>query len=200
MTRPGLPIPRPAWVSLALALPTLLGSWWSLAGFGVVQMARTPPSAPALQPTDLHEIAQAALIEATAAYSRINVPLGIAQALLGGLLLFACGRAWFGRPASPGLVVQSIVANVALLIVTYVLQRPMRIAVANAVVASGVQQATGLGPEENEHIQRALLWLGFRLSTAVPVVVLALAAAALSTPTARRTVTAGRGPITEDDA
>lgn len=182
---------RPIYLVIALIAMWLIGMNTAAEGLVAIQVARDPFSA-ATPPlgADSEALLRAAWVEAIAAHARVTLPLGVAQLILGALLVFVAARALFGRKASTSFALQVIGANAALLVVGYVLRQPVRGHVVDAMIATGMDaRPSGISPREFNQLVRAKLWWTFRVLLGLQLGALALAALALTRRLAREVLT-----------
>lgn len=179
---------RPIYLVIALIAMWLVGMNTAAEGLVAIQIVRDPFSSasPALGAADPDAILRAAWMEAIAVNARVTLPLGVAQLILGALLVLISARALFGRRASTSFALQVLLANAALLLVGYALREPVRGSVVNAVVASGIEQRpAGISPKDFEGVVRSKLWWTFRVMLGLQLGTLALAVVALTRRSAR---------------
>jgi hypothetical protein len=156
-------------------------------GLAVIQTVRDPfQIAPVLGSGNLQDVVQAALVTATAAHGKTMLPLGIAELLLGGALVVIAVRGLFRQKMSIPIALQVVLANAVLVLVAYVVREPLRAAVVDAVVASGLEpQLPGSRREEFHEILRTKWWWSFRIALGLQLAALVLSAVALSGRAAR---------------
>jgi hypothetical protein len=179
---------RPIYLVIALIAMWLVGMNTAAEGLVAIQIVRDPFSSatPALGAADPDALLRAAWMEAIAANVRVTLPLGVAQVILGALLVLISARALIGRRASTSFALQVLVANAALLLVGYALRQPVRGSVVDAVVASGIEQRpTGLSTREFDSLVRSKLWWTFRIMLGLQLGTIVLAAVALTRRAAR---------------
>jgi hypothetical protein len=179
---------RPIYLVIALIAMWLVGMNTAAEGLVAIQIVRDPFSSatPTLGAADPDALLRAAWMEAIAANARVTLPLGVAQLILGALLVLISARALFGRRASTSFALQVLFANAALLVVGYALRQPVRGTVVDAVVASGIEQRpAGLSPREFDELVRSKLWWTFRILLGLQLGTLALSAVALTRRAAR---------------
>ncbi len=179
--RPG----RPAYLMVALVIAWMLGVGGVMGGCQTLQFYRqtTHPSLDLdnhiSQDLRAHVEAQhTARIEALNANQNRMIPLGAANVLLSGLLIVACARALSGRPAAHHLALQAIGANIAYAIVDFVVSAPVRY----AVIQAGAQHPPAtVPPIPGAQIAALYAWF-FRLLLLAQLLLLSLAAFALTRP------------------
>lgn len=108
--------------------------------FGVETLVRpaSVASLRALAPASLGDVEQRALADALLANARVMLPLGVAQVALGGLMIVAAVRAAFVRRSASGFALQVVLANVLLAAAELLVGGPVRQAVTEAVLTSGL--------------------------------------------------------------
>lgn len=179
---------RPIYLVIALIAMWLVGMNTAAEGLVAIQIVRDPFSsaAPTLGAADPDALLRAAWMEAIAANARVTLPLGVAQLILGALLVLISARALIVRRASTSFVLQVLLANAALLAVGYALRQPVRGTVVDAVVASGIEQRpAGLSARDFDALIRSKLWWTFRVLLGLQLGTLVLAAVALTRRAAR---------------
>jgi hypothetical protein len=178
---------RPVYLVIALIAMWLVGLNTAAEGLFTIQIVRDPfvRGVQAIG-VDSEALLRTAWVEATAANAQVSLPLGVAQLLLGSILVLISARALFSGRASMGFALQVLAANALLLLVGYILRQPIRAGVVDAVVASGIEpRPAGLSARELESMLRAKLWWTFRAILGLQVGVLALAGVALTRRSAR---------------
>jgi predicted cation transporter len=184
----------------ALIALWLIGMNTLAEGYLTVEVVRDP-FASVVSPLSgggLEDVVKAAFFEALAKHARTSLPLGVAQILLGGLLVFVAVRALFGRRAT-GFTLQLVLANAALLVAVYALREPVRGAIVDAVVRSGLEQhPSGMSAREFDHMVRLQWWWRLRVGFGVQLTALLLSAFALTRKAARELLT-GVEPSTTDE-
>lgn len=170
----------------------LVGMNTAAEGLVAIQIVRDPFSgaSPTLGAADPDALLRAAWMEAVAANARVTLPLGVAQLILGSLLVLISARALFGRRASTSFALQVLFANAALLVVGYLLRQPVRGSVVDAVVASGIEQRPGgVSAREFDELLRTKLWWTFRVMLGLQLGTLVLSVLALTRRSAREVLT-----------
>lgn len=127
---------------------------------------------------------QAAYVESLTANAGSMLPIGVAQLLLGGLLLVVSVATLFGGIRRVGYCVQALLANLVLACVVYVAAEPVREALvqALALVTEGLPASSAeIDPAE---LNSAYLW-GFRLGLSLHVLATLGAVWGLSRPSVR---------------
>jgi hypothetical protein len=176
-------------VYLVVALITmwLIGLRTLGEGLSVIQTVRDPfQASSAIGHGSLPEIMQAAIVGATAAHAKTMLPIGIAELLLGGALVVVAVRGLFRRNMSISIALQVLLANAVLTVVAYVFREPLRAAVVEAVVQSGLEpHLRGARREEFHQIVRTKSWWWFRIALGLQLSALMLSALALSSRASR---------------
>ncbi len=182
---------RPIYLVIALIAMWLIGMNTAAEGFVAIQIVHDPFSgSPPPLGADSEAVLRVAWMEAIAANARVTLPLGIAQLILGALLVLISARALFGRRASTSFALQVLFANAALLVVGYVLRQPVRGHVVDAMVASGIDaRPSGISARDFNQLVRSKLWWTFRVLLGLQLGTLALAAVALTRRLARELLT-----------
>jgi hypothetical protein len=174
-------------------MPAILLAWcigvngflFGLSGMAFLRSGRVPDVAAAARNTagsfnvtELGALMSAVRVEAMQRAYRVQMPICIAQLLLGGLLVIASGMVMSGRRGARGLALQALAANVGLAIVKYALTRDVRGAVIDAVMRVVDTLPPDL-PERASHATREALWWSGRFLSACEVGMLALVMVAL---------------------
>ncbi|HEY6556672.1 MAG TPA: hypothetical protein VI072_05340 [Polyangiaceae bacterium] len=191
---------RPVYLVAALITLWLIGMNTLAEGYLTVDVVRDPFASVVspLSGRGMEDVVKAAFFEALAKHARTSLPLGVAQILLGGLLVFVAVRALFGRRAT-GFTLQLVLANAALLVAVYALREPVRGAIVDAVVRSGLEQhPSGMSAREFDHMVRLQWWWRLRVGFGVQLTALLLSAFALTRKSARELLT-GVEPSTTDE-
>lgn len=178
---------RPVYLVVALITMWLVGLRTLGEGLSVIQTVRDPFQASgAIGQGSMHEIIHAAIMTTTAAHGKTMLPIGIAELLLGGALVVVAVRGLFRRNMSISIALQVLLANAALTIVAYMIREPLRAAVVEAVVQSGLEpQLRGARREEFHEIVRTKSWWSFRIALGLQLTALCLSALALSSRASR---------------
>jgi hypothetical protein len=178
---------RPFYLVIALVTLWLVGINAAIEGTQTIDILRNPFSTLfSLLGTQTLEVWRQANANGIAHSSRIALPLGIAQAMLGVLLVAVAFKGLFGRRASVSFAIQVIVANAAIAIVGYALRQPIRGAIVDAVVASGVESRPPNMPlAEYDKRARMQWWLNFRVRLGLELAALGFGAIALTRRSAR---------------
>jgi hypothetical protein len=183
---------RPVYLVVALITLWLTGMNTLAEGYLAVQIVHDPLanlSSP-LAGHGLEDVVKVAFLDALVRYGRTSLPIGVAQILLGGSLVFVSVRALFGRRASTSFALQLVFANCVLLIVAYALRQPVRGAIVNAVALSGLEkQPSGVSARDFDRLVRLHWWWRLRISFGVQLLALVLSGFALTRKTARALLT-----------
>lgn len=190
---------RPVFLIIALIAMWLIGMNAAAEGYITVKAVHNPLSAvSSLLGGDKSAVVLSAFIKAVSKHPHANLPIGIAQMLLGGAIVLVSINALVGRRASTSFALQVVAANALLMIVTYALRMPVRGSIVDAFIASGIAKPTnGMTVAHFQRWERIQLWWSFRLVLAMKVGALALCAFALTRRSARR-VLAPAGPHPEE--
>lgn len=170
-------------------------------GYRTVEIIHDPLTSTAspLSGHGIEDVINATFFDALAKNGKTSLPIGIAQVLLGGLLVFVSVRALFGRRASTSLAIQLVLANAILLSVAYAMRQPIRAAIVNAVATSGFeQQPSGISAQEFDRLVRFHWWWRLRVSFGVQLLALILSGFALTRKAARELLTPAE-PSTTDE-
>ncbi len=133
------------------------------------------------------EIAVKAFIESVSQHARVNLPLGIAQMLLGSALVLVAIKALVARRASASFALQMLLANAALLVTGYALREPVRGAIVDQWIAGGLgHPPKGMSVTQFAVLARTQLWWSFRIALGLQLGTLALCAFAITRKTARQ--------------
>ncbi len=183
---------RPVYLLIALIGMWMIGLNAAAEGYVTVKAVHNPLStATSVLGGDKSEVVVSAFIQAISKHPHTNLPIGIAQILLGGVMVLVAIKALVGRRASTSFALQVVAANALLMIVGYALQLPVRSGIVNAVVASGIAKPPGgMTLAHFQRIERIQLWWSFRLGLAMKLGALALCAFALTRRSARRVLAA----------
>lgn len=171
------PTKRPRYLLLALIALALIGLTLSGEGYQLMR-ASTDPAFIAAETADLESVVQAAVraqLEAVAEHRRWLLPLGIAELVLGGVLVIIAVRA-LGRRASLRTLTQFTVANLVVCLVGYILAAPVRAQVITTLVALPDPIAAPIA---------RFMPVVFALRVGVPALTLALCWFAITRPRAR---------------
>lgn len=151
------PQKRPIYLVIALIVAWIIGMGGLMGGCNVVQFYQNPTDqtmhvhAPegsddlARYFAQQHQVTKQASDKAMLQYQNRMLPLGIANALLSGLLIVASARALGGRYGSLALVFQAVIANGVYTVVDYFLSRPVR----DATIAAAVAEPMSFAKEES---------------------------------------------------
>ena len=178
---------RPVFLVIALLALWFVGMNLLREGFATVEFVNDPF---ARMPVSLDEGLEAvrwkAYVAATRHHAEELLPVGVAQALLGGALVVLSVRALFVRRLSAGFSLQVIVVSALVSIAAYVLREPVRAEIIEAVVKSGLEkQPAGLGAAEFAELVRSKWRWSFRIALGFQLVALSLGLVALTRPAVR---------------
>lgn len=115
---------RPGYLLAALVAMWLVGLNAAQEGFGSIQLMRDPLTGN----FSGSEAARSALVRALGANAGTELPLAIAQLMLGALLVFVATHILLGGRPRIAFAIQVLAANVAVLILAYALREPTRTA------------------------------------------------------------------------
>jgi len=178
---------RPAYLWLTLIVMWVLGVHSFSEGYAIVSIARSPfAMESSLLDEGVTQVVRLAFADAIARDVGRLLPLGVAQLVLGGVLVAVSTKALLWRRASPRFALQVIAANAIVLVVGYVLQEPVRQAIVEALLKSELpRRPAGTSAEEIAPVLRAAWWWSFRLKLLMQLVALGLSGLALTRPSAR---------------
>jgi len=192
---------RPIYLVVALVALWLVGMNSAAEGFAVIEIVKNPFSGAfgTLAGQAVEGVLKRAFVDGITSMSRVALPLGIGQLILGAALVGVCAKALFGRRASPGFALQVILANAAILVVSYSLRQPVRERIVNSVVASGVEERpSNVSPTEFDRLVSAKWWWSFRVGLGLQLVALGFGAIAITRRSARA-VLARAEPSTSEE-
>lgn len=171
---------RPLLMSVGLIVAWFLGLRSLQEGWTSVQLVKDPLAIDGLAwPPEEVRVALLASMQANAA---VVVPLGIAQALLGLVLVIIAGAALFGGRLPLRFFVQLLAASALVTLLVYWLGEPVRRDLVAALVqAPGVVDAGEL----DEHTRAEVFRWGYRLSLLLHLVALGFAMMAVTRRAAR---------------
>lgn len=178
---------RPFYLVIALVTLWLVGMSTATEGMGVIDSLRNPFSTLySLLGSQTVEVMRQATANGIAHTSKSALPLGIAQLMLGILLVGVAFKGLFGRRASVSFALQVIAANAAIAIVGYALRQPIRGSIVDAVVANGMEaRPSGVTATEFERRMRIHWWWQFRVKLGLELCALGFGAIALTRRSAR---------------
>jgi predicted cation transporter len=178
---------RPFYLVIALVTLWLVGMNSASEGLGVIEILKNPFSTLfSLLGSQSMELTRQAVATGVAHTSRVSLPLGIAQAMLGIMLVAVAFKGLFGRKASVSFALQVIVANAAIAIVGYALRQPVRGSIVDAVAASGVEnRPPNMSAKEFDRRTRTNSWWMFRVRLGLELAALGFGAIALTRRSAR---------------
>lgn len=176
---------RPIYLLIALIAMWVIGMNAAANGYVVVKVIHNPLS---LSTAGGDKVATArAFVQAVSQHPRVNLPIGIAQILLGGLLVLVSIKALVSRHASTSFALQVLGANAMLVVVSYALRQPLRSAMIGAALSSGlVHRPKGVSPAQFQQLE----WWAFRFFLGLQLTALALCAFALTRKSARAVLAA----------
>jgi predicted cation transporter len=182
---------RPFYLVIALVTLWLVGMNAASEGLGVIEILKNPFSTLfSLLGSQSLELMRQATASGVAHTSRVALPLGIAQAMLGIMLVAVAFKGLFGRKASVSFALQVIVANAAIAVVGYALRQPIRGSIIDAVVASGLEtRPPNMTATEFDRRTRTQWWLQFRVRLGLELAALGFGAIALTRRSARAVLT-----------
>jgi predicted cation transporter len=179
---------RPTYLIIGLVGLWLIGMATASEGLATIEILRNPFSAAfgSLSADATQEVITRALLDGVRSIARVSLPVGLAQVILGALLVAVCTKALFTRRASPSFALQVIAANAALLTLSYVLWLPVRGRIVDAIVTSGIEpRPSAIAPADFDRLVRLKTWWTFRFRLGLELAVLGLGALAVSRRTAR---------------
>jgi hypothetical protein len=179
---------RPIYLVIALVTLWLVGMTAAAEGFAAIEIVRNPFSSAfgSLRGDATQDLLTRSFVDGVISVSRVALPLGVAQVILGALLVAVSSKALFARRASPGFALQVIAANVAVLIVGYALYQPVRGRVVDAIVSSGIEQRpSAISPDDFNRLVRLKSWWTFRFRLGIQLAVLGLGALAITRRSSR---------------
>jgi hypothetical protein len=173
---------------IALVTLWLVGMTAAAEGFAAIEIVRNPFSSAfgSLRGDAAQDLLTRSFVDGVISVSRVALPLGVAQIILGALLVAVSSKALFARRASPWFALQVIAANVAVLIVGYALYQPVRGRVVDAIVSSGIEhRPQSIAPADFDKLVRLKSWWTFRFRLGIQLAVLGLGALAVTRRSAR---------------
>ena len=180
---------RPIYLLIALVAMWILGMDAAANGYVVVKVIHSPLSVP-MSGTG-KEAVTAAMVHAIIQRPRVNLPIGLAQILLGGLLVLVSLKALVSRHASTSFALQVLAANAVLVVVTYALREPVRVAAVNALATAKLTpRPPSLSAAEFTRLQGAASWWILRALLGLHLAALGLCGFALTRKTARAVLAA----------
>jgi len=169
---PSAPVRRPAYWLVTLLAMWLVGVNAAQEGYGAIELLRDPLTGNFAGSEDV----RSALVNALGQNSRVELPLAVAQLLLGGLLVFIATHLFFGGKPSRSFALQVLLANAAFLILGYFLRETTRTAYVSALLESTADH-TALSKE---------FWWRTRFVLGFDLVALTLSIFALTRPKSRQ--------------
>lgn len=168
---------RPVSVAIALIALWFIGMNVAGEGFATMELVRDPFWSVSLMDSSMGAVRWRAYMEATRAHANVLLPIGVAELLLGGLLVFLSVRALISRRLTPSLFLQIVAANAALAVLAYVLREPVRGAIIDALVRSGLEERpSGISPAQFSDLLRTKLWWSLRAALGLQLVTLTVSA------------------------
>lgn len=183
---------RPIYLVIALVTLWLSGMTAAAEGFVAIEIVRNPFSSAfsSLRGDPVSNVLSRAFVEGVITVSKKALPVGIAQVILGALLVAISSKALFARRASPWFALQVIAANVAVLIVGYALYQPVRGRVIDAIAESGLEQRPeAISAADFDKLVRLKHWWTFRFRLGLQLAVLGMGALAVTRRSARQVLT-----------
>jgi len=183
---------RPIYLVIALVTLWLSGMTAAAEGFAAIEIVRNPFSSAfsSLRGDPVSNVLSRAFVEGVITVSKKALPVGIAQVILGALLVAISSKALFARRASPWFALQVIAANVAVLIVGYALYQPVRGRVIDAIAESGLEQRPeAISAADFDKLVRLKHWWTFRFRLGLQLAVLGMGALAVTRRSARQVLT-----------
>lgn len=183
---------RPIYLVIALVTLWLSGMTAATEGFAAIEIVRNPFSSAfsSLRGDPVSNVLSRAFVEGVITVSKKALPVGIAQVILGALLVAISSKALFARRASPWFALQVIAANVAVLIVGYALYQPVRGRVIDAIAESGLEQRPeAISAADFDKLVRLKHWWTFRFRLGLQLAVLGMGALAVTRRSARQVLT-----------
>ncbi|MBI3200051.1 MAG: hypothetical protein IT377_15310 [Polyangiaceae bacterium] len=183
---------RPIYLVIALVTLWLSGMTAAAEGFAAIEIVRNPFSSAfsSLRGDAVSNVLSRAFVEGVISVAKRALPVGIAQVILGALLVAISSKALFARRASPWFALQVIAANVAVLIVGYALYQPVRGRVIDAIAESGLEQRPeAISAADFDKLVRLKHWWTFRFRLGLQLAVLGMGALAVTRRSARQVLT-----------
>lgn len=183
---------RPIYLVIALVTLWLSGMTAAAEGFAAIEIVRNPFSSAfsSLRGDPVSNVLSRAFVEGVITVSKKALPVGIAQVILGALLVAISSKALFARRASPWFALQVIAANVAVLIVGYALYQPVRGRVIDAIAESGLEvRPEAISAADFDKLVRLKHWWTFRFRLGLQLAVLGMGALAVTRRSARQVLT-----------
>ena len=201
MSQPALPTDRrPVSVVVALIALWFIGMNSASEGFATIELVRNPlwSALSPIRDMGVDAVRWRAYMQATRAHGELLLPIGIAQLMLGTLLVFVSIRALIARRASLSLMLQIVLANALVALVGYALRQPIRGAIVEAIVLSGVEQRpAGTDSSAFADLLRAKWWWSFRIALGLQLLALTGSAWALARRPSRQLFARADAPTSE---
>jgi hypothetical protein len=177
---------RPTYVVVALLMAWFLGMGTVQEGYVFVRLVRNPLAADELSlPAGLREV----LAESVQQFAHVALPIGVAQMLLGGVMVLVCAATLFGARTPVNFCLQVLGANAALAIAMHVFAAPIREALIQALINSAELRTETFGADYATTFQRnpesIYQWFN-RLNLAMHLGALGIASLALTRPKAKQ--------------
>lgn len=173
--------PRPGYLLVALLLAWFLGLRTAHEGYIITSIALDPLRGDALAlPPSLRDAMVSGIVE----HARTALPVGLAQAIVGGLLVAVSAVALFRGRVSLSFMLQTLVANAVVAVVGYALGRPVRDAMVRVLAASPEILGADPGNLDPPTLTSLYRW-GFHLSLGLQLLALLGLGVALTRPGAR---------------
>lgn len=191
---------RPISVVVALIALWFIGMNSASEGFAIVELVRNPlwRASSSLSDAGVEAVHWRAFMQATREHGRLVLPIGIAQLMLGTLLVFVSIRALIARRASLSFLLQIVAANALVAVIGYALRQPVRGAIVEAIVLSGVEQRpAGTDSSAFADLLRTKWWWHFRIALGLQLMALTGSAWALARRPARELFTRADAPSSE---
>jgi hypothetical protein len=191
---------RPVSVVIALIALWFIGMNSASEGFATIELVRNPLwSAPsAIRDIGLEAVRWRAYMQATREHGSLLLPIGLAQLMLGAMLVFISIRALIARRASLSFMLQIVVANAAVAVIGYALRQPIRGAIVEAIVASGAEQRpAGSDATAFADVLRSKWWWSFRIALGLQLAALTASGYALARRQSRQLFARANAPTGE---
>lgn len=150
--------PRPASALLALIAMWILGVTITDHGLFTIGVIRDPLAASgfsALHQLTLSEVQHAAIVRATMEFAATELPIGVAQTVLGMLLLVASVRALLSRGTIGTFGIQVVIANLVLTVIEYFVSAPVRAQVIEAITTSNLPEFSDVNLAQHTWVLQA---------------------------------------------
>ena len=181
--RPSARLARPAYLLFALVTASVLGVGGLSSGCSIIEFYRQTihpgVSAQTKMDPELHvrvEAMHSAWVQALQQHSSRMIPLAAANVLLSLLLIVASASALSGRARAHLLALQAVAANTAYGVVAFVLERPLRATMIDAMMRAPPVIS---GPLD-EGAAAAVGWWMYRVTFCLQLVAFGMIAVALT--------------------